>query len=43
MILIDKIKTFDDEIIANEAQYKLDRETTKISVISSSDWKNINI
>ena len=35
MTLTDKIKILDDKIQANKAQYNLDRETAKISALSS--------
>ena len=35
MILTEQFKILDDKIKANKAQYDLDRETTKISPLSS--------
>ena len=35
MTLVDKIKTLDDKIKANQAQYDLGREAAKISALSA--------
>ena len=37
MTLTDKIKTVDDKIKKNQAQYNLDREATTISALSSEE------
>ena len=37
MTLTDQVKILDDKIKANKAQYDLDRETAKISVLSSGE------
>ena len=37
MTLTDKLKILDDKIKANQAQYDLHRETTKISALSSGE------
>ena len=37
MTLTDELKILDDEIKANQAQYDLDREATKISALSSKE------
>ena len=37
MTLTDKIKTLDDKIKANQPQYNLNREATKISALSSDE------
>ena len=39
MTLTDKV--LDGKNKANKAQYNLDRETTKVSALSSSDLKNM--
>ena len=39
MILTEQIKTLDDKIRANKAQYDLDRQAAKISALSSSDFE----
>ena len=36
-LLTDELKIPDDEIKANQAQYDLDREETKISALSSKN------
>ena len=41
MTLTDKV--LDGKNKANKAQYNLDRETTKVSALSSSDLKNMII
>ena len=37
MTLTEQVKIFDDKIKANKAQYDLDREAAKISVLSSCE------
>ena len=37
MTIAAKIKTFDDKIKVNQAQYDLDRETAKISALASKE------
>ena len=37
MTAIEKIKTIDDKIKRNKAQYDLDRQTAKISALSSGN------
>ena len=37
MTLTDELKTFDDKIKANQAQYDLDREAAKIYPLSSKE------
>ena len=37
MTLTDELKILDDKIKANQAQYDLSREATKISALSSKD------
>ena len=37
MTLTDELKILDDKIKANQAQYDLDREATKISALSSKE------
>ena len=37
MTLTEKVKTLDDKIKANQAQYDLDREASKISALSSKE------
>ena len=37
MTLTCELKIFDDKIKANQAQYDLDRETAKISALSSGE------
>ena len=37
MILTEQVKILDDKIKANKAQYDLDRETAKISALSSGE------
>ena len=37
MTLFDEFKILDDKIKANQAQYDLDRETTKISALLSKE------
>ena len=37
MRLTDELKVLDDKIKANQVQYDLDREATKISELSSKD------
>ena len=37
MTLIDEMTLIDDKIIANQAQYELDREPAKISALSSKE------
>ena len=37
MTLTNELKIHDDEIEANQAQYNLDREATKISALSSKE------
>ena len=39
MSLTDELKILDDKIKANQAQYDLDREVTKISALSSGELK----
>ena len=39
MTLTEQIKTLDDKIRANKAQYDLDRQAAKISALSSSDFE----
>ena len=39
----NKIKTVNDKIKTNQAQYDLDREATKVSVLPSKNFKNMNI
>ena len=39
----NKIKTVNDKIKPNQAQYDLDREATKVSVLPSKNFKNMNI
>ena len=43
MTVIDQLKTFDNKIRANRAQYDVDREAAKISALSSRKLENINI
>ena len=42
MIAIDKIKTTDNKI-DNKAQYNLERETAKISVLSSGNIEKLEL
>ena len=37
MTITEQVKIRDDKILANKAQYDLDRQTAKISVLSSGD------
>ena len=37
MTLTEQVKTLDDNIKANKAQYELDREAAKISALSSGE------
>ena len=37
MTITEQVKILDDKILANKAQYDLDRQTAKISVLSSGD------
>ena len=37
MTLTEQVKILDDKIKANKAQYELDRETAKISALSSGE------
>ena len=37
MTLTEQVKILDDRIRANKAQYDLDRQTAKISALSSKD------
>ena len=39
MTVSEKIKTIDNKTKQNERQYKLDRETAKISALSTRDGK----
>ena len=39
----NKIKTVNDKIKPNQAQYDLDREATKVSALLSKNFKNMNI
>ena len=39
MTLTEQIKILDDKVKANKAQYELDRETAKISALSSGELK----
>ena len=41
MSISKKIKAINNKIEQNKAQYNLDRETAKISVLSSGDVSNI--
>ena len=43
MTVSEKIKTIDNKTKQNERQYKLDRETAKISALSTRDVVNINL
>ena len=43
MTVSEKIKTIDNKTKRNERQYKLDRETAKISALSTRDVVNINL
>ena len=40
MTLTDDLKILDDKIKANRAQYDLDREAAKISILSSKELDN---
>ena len=40
MTLTDELKILDDKIKANRAQYDLDREAAKISILSSKELDN---
>ena len=40
MKLTKQVKTLDDKIKANKAQYDLDREAAKISALSSGELEN---
>ena len=43
MTLTEHVKVFDDKIKSNKAQYDLDRQTAKISALSSGQLENMNI
>ena len=44
MTLTKQVKTLDDKIKANKAQFDLDREAAKISALSSKEiWANMII
>ena len=38
MTLTDELKILDNKIKANQGQYDLDKETAKISALSSKEW-----
>ena len=42
MTVTDQIKTLNRKIKQNESKYDLDRETAKISALSSKTWTNMN-
>ena len=43
MTLTDELKIFDYKIKVNQAQYEVDRESAKISSLSSKKLKSMNI
>ena len=42
MTLTAQIKILDNKIKSNNAQYGLDRETSKVSALPSKIWRNMN-